>query len=334
MMVAAQPPCTPPSGLRWRSLGTPAKHRPALVDLGQAEIDRARRSAGPDIRRRSAAAAAPARYGAPVPRAGSHPGRVARHGPGKVRLRSCGVFSWRGARRLLAQGGEERSPRIRARRGRAARRRGAQGRSRSAGTPDRVAARSARRPGPAGRNAGSASILSRHGSAGLARYGAAGFRRDIDKVVARARSPRIAPRSRPKPSSSSTSSSKRTTSSPASSGLVEMADQQRQRLVEAGMGIALRQQAQMRRDRLQAENGGGAVEQARGIQFQRLPTWKVPRCSSSRARQTRSTRLPACSTGCCLRERPPRTRPRWRPCAARHHLKDERWSRRGGGCRG
>src|SRR5690606_4757899 len=38
-----------------------------------------------------------------------------------------------------------------------------------------------------------------------------------------------------------------------------------------------------------------------------------PRCSSSRARQVTSTELPGWSTGCMVRERPPRTMPRCRP---------------------
>src|SRR3984957_2316606 len=44
-------------------------------------------------------------------------------------------------------------------------------------------------------------------------------------------------------------------------------------------------------------------------------TANEPRCSSSRARQTRPIVLPSWSVARSRADRPPRTRPRWRPCA-------------------
>ena len=52
----------------------------------------------------------------------------------------------------------------------------------------------------------------------------------------------------------------------------------------------------------------------------RSSTVKWPRLSASRAFQSASTWLPICRTGRSLRERPPCTRPRCRPCCAREQL--------------
>ncbi len=47
----------------------------------------------------------------------------------------------------------------------------------------------------------------------------------------------------------------------------------------------------------------------------RSSTLAWPRCSANRAFQTTSTWLPVCRTGRSRPDRPPCTKPRWRPCA-------------------
>ncbi len=94
--------------------------------------------------------------------------------------------------------------------------------------------------------------------------------------------------------------------------VVQRVDGQRQQPV---MRIALGQQAEMVADELAGiEPVRSAMRSAARASIS--STAKVPRCSARRARQATCTVLPGCSVAASLDERPPRTRPRVRPCPA------------------
>ncbi len=120
-------------------------------------------------------------------------------------------------------------------------------------------------------------------------------------------------RSRPKPSSSSIRSSKRTISPAASDRIVEAVDQRRQRRIDLRVRVALGQEPHQRRPAPAGRRGrpGSPSAAPRG----RSPARSHSCRDARRAGPARSpwTELPACSTGRCVRERPPRTRPRCRP---------------------
>ena len=179
--------------------------------------------------------------------------------------------------------------------------------------PASIAARSA--PSVSPRRRKPAAPASCHATgARLARHRAARLRRDIDELVAPCRSPRSASgrarsRARPAPAARSAPPAR-----PPKRGSPRCLDDDGQRLIERGVRIALGQQPQMRGKRQQAVDGERALQQPRGIEGERLGLESAEMLVEPRAPGQRH-RLPGCSTGCCLRERPPRTRPRWRPCA-------------------
>ena len=154
------------------------------------------------------------------------------------------------------------------------------------------------------------------GLAGRGRHGAARLRRDVDEVGRLPRSPRRrqdrgrspAPPAAPAPSAPSAPATRR--------GSSRIAQHEQRDLVEARDADRARAAgAPALHSEVRPASAARILHRLRGDSPCAARRAKWPRCSASRAFHAASTWLPVCSTGRSLRERPPCTRPRWRPCA-------------------